>query len=104
MEAFHGAEAAEGAAAEFRRRFSEGALPTEIEEKTEEAGEQLLAVLLSRIDFAASNSEARRLISQGGVRVEQRKVDDPQAKVTVQPGSTLLIQVGKRRVCKVTAA
>lgn len=104
VESFHGAEAAEGAAAEFRRRFSEGALPTEIEVKTVEAGEQLLAVLLSRIDFAASNSEARRLISQGGVRVEQKKVDDPQAKVTVNPGTTLLIQVGKRRVCKVTAA
>ncbi len=103
VESFHGAEAAAAAAAEFRRRFSEGALPSEIEVKEVEAGEHLLAVLLSRIDFAASNSEARRVIGQGGVRVDQKKVADPHAKVHVQPGATLLIQVGKRRVCRVTA-
>ena len=103
VEALHGADAAAAAADEFRKRFTEGALPGEIELKQVPAGEHLLAVLLSRLDFASSNSEARRLITQGGVRLDQRKVSDPHAKVMVEAGTNLLVQVGKRRVCRVTA-
>lgn len=103
VEAFHGADAAAAAAEEFRKRFTEGALPSEIELKQVPAGEHQLVTLLSHLEFASSSSEARRLITQGGVRVDQRKVSDLQAKVVIEAGTDILVQVGKRRVCRVTA-
>lgn len=103
VEAFHGADAAAAAAEEFRKRFTEGALPSEIELKQVPAGEHQLVALLSQLEFASSSSEARRLITQGGVRVDQNKVSDLQAKVVIESGSDVLVQVGKRRVCRVTA-
>lgn len=103
VDAFHGADAAAAAAEEFRKRFTEGALPSEIELKLVPAGEHQLVTLLSHLEFASSSSEARRLITQGGVRVDQHKVSDLQARVVIEPGSEVLVQVGKRRVCRVTA-
>ena len=103
VEAFHGADAAAAAAEEFRKRFTEGALPSEIELKQVPAGEHQLVALLSQLEFASSSSEARRLITQGGVRVDQNKVADLQAKVVIKEGADVLVQVGKRRVCRVTA-
>lgn len=103
VDAFHGADAATAAAEEFRKRFTEGALPSEIELKQVPAGEHLLVTLLSNLDFASSSSEARRLITQGGVRVDLHKVSDLQARVMIEAGTDVLVQVGKRRVCRVTA-
>ena len=103
VEVFHGADAAAAAAEEFRKRFTEGALPSEIELKQVPAGEHQLVALLSQLEFASSSSEARRLITQGGVRVDQNKVADLQAKVVIKEGADVLVQVGKRRVCRVTA-
>jgi tyrosyl-tRNA synthetase len=45
-----------------------------------------------------SNSEARRLIAQGGVSVDGRRVTDPEDKVEVHTG--LVVRVGKRRFAR----
>ena len=51
---------------------------------------------MREIKLAASGSEARRLISQGGVRVDDEVVRDPNALLKpVKPG--FLLQVGPRR-------
>jgi tyrosyl-tRNA synthetase len=94
---FHSAEAASEAAAEFDRVFSQGALPDDIEEKTTGIkGPMPLVRALVDTGLCASNSEARRLIAQGGVSVDQSKVSD--AQQTLAPGRHLL-RVGKRRMC-----
>jgi tyrosyl-tRNA synthetase len=97
---FHDAKAADEAAAEFDRVFSQGALPEDIAEKT--LGEKgPLAVVKALVDaeLCASNSEARRLIAQGGVSVDQAKVTDVQQQL---PPGRYLLRVGKRRLCYVT--
>ena len=97
---FHDAAAADEAAAEFDRVFAHGALPEDIAEKTskEKAASHLVKALVDS-ELCASNSEARRLIGQGGVTVDQTKVSD--LLLQLPPGRHLL-RVGKRRLCYVT--
>jgi tyrosyl-tRNA synthetase len=76
----HGREAAEAAAETARRTFEEGAsdagLPAVMVAKSDiDAGIGLLKALVSA-GLAASNSEARRAIQGGGVRVNDIQVDD----------------------------
>ncbi|MBI3077112.1 MAG: tyrosine--tRNA ligase [Deltaproteobacteria bacterium] len=98
---YHGAEAARGARAEFDRVFRGGGLPDEVE-RVELRWEQpriRLPELLVAAGLAASRSEARRLISQGGVRLNGDRVVDPEHECQAR-GETL-VQVGKRRFRRV---
>ena len=81
-------------------------LPDEIPELAVDlAGEPDLGLLdlmgARHLGFAKSNSEGRRLVAQGGVRVEGEPVSDPTLRLG--PGS-YLVQVGKRRFGRVTLA
>ncbi len=96
---FHSAEAATEAASEFDRVFAHGALPDEIAEKNVGKGPLPLVKALVDASLCASNSEARRLIAQGGVSVDQTKVSDAQQSL---PPGRFLLRVGKRRMCYVT--
>lgn len=104
VEEFHDERAAVAAEGEFNRVFSGKKLPTDIPEVevTIETPTVLLSKVLVLAGLAGSNSEARRLMSQGGVRLDGENVSDP--KMTVTPGSEspLLIQVGKRRIANVS--
>jgi len=100
---FHSADAAEAAQCEFERVFSSGHLPQEIPELGISAtGEKmLLSKVLVEGKLAASNSEARRLIQQGGVKVDGNAVRDIKAEISTTGNEPILIQVGKRRFAKV---
>jgi tyrosyl-tRNA synthetase len=100
---FHTAEAAEHARLEFERVFSSGNLPQDIPEVSiSPPGEtMLLSKLLVAGGLAASNSEARRLIEQGGVKVDGESLRNIKTEVETTGGKPLLIQVGKRRFAKV---
>jgi tyrosyl-tRNA synthetase len=96
---FHSPSAAEAAEAEFNRVFKRKEIPDEIEERTLAAGAWKLPRLLVEATLVASMSEARRLIEQGGVRIDgERRADD---EVNLNAGQTILIQVGKRRFLRV---
>ncbi len=99
---FHSARAADEALTEFRKRFSEGHLPTEIPECTiDNSGQGLpLAAALKQAGLTKSTSEARRLISQGAVKVDGGRIED--VDNVISNGREYLVQVGKRRVAKVT--
>jgi len=97
---YYGPDAAQAAAEEFRRIFSEKEAPSEIPETAVPASELSggkigLARLIVVAGFASSNSEAMRLIGQGAVRLGDETLGDPQAQVVVKPGDVL--RVGKRR-------
>lgn len=101
---YHGAEAAERAAVEFDRVFREGGLPDEIPEATIRQedlreGRVLLAAALARAGLCATNSEGRRLIQSGAVRVDEEPLRDPAA--TLGPGR-YLVRVGKRKAARIT--
>jgi tyrosyl-tRNA synthetase len=101
---FHDAEAAEAAESEFRRIFSEGQRPTEIEEKSlpSSAEPQLLARIITAAGLAESNKDAQRLIAQGGVLVDDMKIESTKHTLEAAPGKSYVLKVGKRRFAKVT--
>ena len=100
----HGAEAAEAAAAEFTRRFRDHQRPSEVPAVALEARSWTLPALLKEAGLAQSTSEARRLIQQGGVRVDGEVIADVRHEVAVDAGADpLLLQAGKRRFAEVSA-
>ncbi|PYQ27416.1 MAG: tyrosine--tRNA ligase [Acidobacteria bacterium] len=103
---FHGDEAADAAEAEFRRVFSERQIPTDLEEKSLPASHepQLLAKVITLAGLAESNKDAQRLIAQGGVLVDDVKVDSTRHALDASAGRSYLLKVGKRRFAKITFA
>jgi tyrosyl-tRNA synthetase len=91
-------------AEEFNRIFRDKKLPSEIEEvslKNSELKEgKIWAIkLLSRLGLVSTNSQARRLIEQGGVSINQEKIIDPEIEVAVKDGA--IIRAGKKKFAKV---
>jgi tyrosyl-tRNA synthetase len=103
---FHGAAAAAAAEQRFRAVHQRRETPDEIEQvRLAASAEPLtLARVLVLAGLAPSNSEARRLIQQGAVRVDETSIRDPLGTVGAAAGSTRLIQVGKRRFARVVFA
>jgi len=92
----HGEQAAIQAEAEFVRIFQQRELPSEIP-VYEVSGDQPIPIidLLVGAGLAQSSSEARRLLAQGGVRVDDHKVEDIGFAVLPQEGT--IVRVGKRQ-------
>ncbi len=101
---FHDEAAAESAEAEFRRVFSDRQAPTDIEEKSLPASEepQLLAKVITAAGLAESNKDAQRLVAQGGVLVDDVKVDSTRHALEATAGKSYLLKVGKRRFARIT--
>jgi tyrosyl-tRNA synthetase len=97
----HSQQSAEKAEEEFKRRFVQKELPDEIEETSVVAGVHKLAELLTSTGLAASKGEARRLIEQGGVKLNGEKASVASADISIDAGNSLLLQVGKRRFLRV---
>ncbi|NLO74692.1 MAG: tyrosine--tRNA ligase, partial [candidate division WS1 bacterium] len=89
---------------EFDRVFAEGQRPVEMPEIVITPAEAQAGVpiiqLIRRAEFTSSNSEARRLVRQRAVRLNEVTIDDEKAQVGVQDGDVL--QVGKLRFGRLT--
>lgn len=96
---FHSQRAATEAEEEFNRRFVQKEIPDEIEEKQIASGSYNLAELLAQTNLAASKKEAKRLIEQGGVKLNGEKVSNTGAEIELK--EEILLQVGKRKFLKV---
>ncbi|WP_421617628.1 tyrosine--tRNA ligase [Brevibacillus sp. TJ4] len=101
---YHGAEAAEEAENYFKTVFQQRALPTDIPEVTVdlsayENGEANIVNLAFDLGLAASKGEARRMVQQGAVKVNEEKVDDINQSVKLTAG--MVVQVGKRKFAKI---
>ncbi len=103
---YNGAEAADKAAMEFRRRSS-GEDPLEIPDITLAAGKLdsdgriPVFVLVKELGLESSTSNARRVIAQGGVNIgaNRESIEDPKALIAVTDG--LIVRVGKRKIVRV---
>ena len=94
---FHGAAAADEARAAFDRQFSQGEVPQDVPAVAFTWDAPVaLPVLLRDLGLAESSSDARRVIEQGGVKLDGAVCKDPKFAVS-PPGAPLLVQVGKRR-------
>ncbi|HXN32587.1 MAG TPA: tyrosine--tRNA ligase [Polyangiaceae bacterium] len=96
IERFHGADAAASAASEFEGVYGRDAVPEHVARVVVDArgGVAELAWALKQANLAASTSEARRLVEQGGVEVDGARVTDP--KTRLDPGSEHLVRVGSK--------
>ncbi|MCS7233226.1 MAG: tyrosine--tRNA ligase [Synergistetes bacterium] len=99
VKTYHSEEDAMRAKEEFEKVFSKKELPSEIPLKTFSEKEKVLIDLLVEGGLISSKGEAKRLLSQGGVRVDGVKVEDPYYLVNL--GQERIIQVGKRKFLRV---
>lgn len=99
---YHGTEAAQIAEENFKKVFQKGQLPDDIPEVTLTEPELKQNVWLPRLlvalEMTSSTSEARRLITQGAVKIDGEKETDPTAQIA--PVDGMIIQVGKRKFAK----
>jgi tyrosyl-tRNA synthetase len=100
VERFYDRTTAEAARKTFIARFRGGAMPEDIPERTlDTAGEGLgIAAALTACGLTGSNSEAFRMIKQGGVKIDGEKVSD--RGLQLDAGFSGILQVGKRKFCK----
>jgi len=100
VERFNDRAAADAARETFIARFRGGAMPEDIPEKTLDTGGEGLgiATALTQCGLTSSNSEAFRMVKQGGVRIDGEKVSDRTLQLAA--GFVGILQVGKRKFCK----
>lgn len=90
---FHNGEAARVAREEFLRVFSRRELPTEMETYAM-SGPMPIVELLVATQFAPSKTEARRLVQQGGVKLNEDKIAQMDAVI---PAAEAILSVGRRK-------
>ncbi|MFN3883860.1 MAG: tyrosine--tRNA ligase [Rhodocyclaceae bacterium] len=95
---FHGQDAARLALEDFVARFQRGAIPDDMPELSLPAGP--VAQVMKQAGLVASTSEAMRLIEGGGVRIDGVKIED--RALQLKAGTTIVLQVGKRKFARVS--
>ena len=93
----HSPEAAERAREHFHRVHRLRELPEQMPEIAVPQRSRIIELIVLA-GFARSNNEARRLVTQGGVRLDGRRVDDPEEVVELD--EPIVLQVGKRRFAR----
>ena len=100
---YHGEAKAQEAAQEFENVFSKGGMPedipeVEISQDDLEDGELWIVKIVAATGMVDSNSEARRMIKQGAVRINDKKYEKINLDLEVEDG--MIVQIGKRRYAK----
>lgn len=97
---YHSNEDADLAQAEFDKIFKSKDSPTDIREVTVKSPKcEDLPQMLLDLKLATSKSEARRLIEQGGVRIDKAPITDIKAEICFH--DKMVIQVGKLKFVRV---
>ncbi len=100
VEIYHSPEAAERAKKEFEKVFEEKELPSLIPSFKLGAKNVNILDLLVRMKLASSKSEAKRLVLQGGVRIDGKVQKDWRKAVEIKKG--LVLQAGRRKFAKIS--
>lgn len=101
---YHGKEAAELAEQHFSAVFRNRSFPEHIDEfrisqNLMEDGCIQVCKLLVTLGFASSNSEARRSVVQGAVKLNGARISDPYVRIELHSGD--IMQSGKRKFAKI---
>ncbi len=99
---FHGVVAAEEAMGTFIARFRKGELPDDLETSTVNVGiaGKPLANVLVDCGLTTTTSDGHRMVRQGAVRIDGERIDD--SRQLMLPRQVVVLQVGKRRVARVS--
>lgn len=97
---YHGAEEGIKAKEWFENVFSKKNLDVDLPE-VEIAGKEegIIELLVSTLKFANTTSEARRLIEQGGFKINDEAIKDVKSSVKLESG--MIIRAGKKKIIKV---
>jgi tyrosyl-tRNA synthetase len=98
VEQFYDKAAAEAAAEGFEKVFAQNQLPDEMPEVELSPETVTVSKLLIQCGLVESGGEAKRMVKQGGVRINDEKIDDPNLQIT--PADGMVVQVGKRKFAK----
>jgi tyrosyl-tRNA synthetase len=99
---FHGEAAAKKAAEEFQRVFRDRQAPEDAPVITQALSEpKRLSALLAEWKLAPSRSEAERLIKQGGVEIDNARVEDVQRQIDLSKPSEFLLRAGKKKFVRI---
>jgi tyrosyl-tRNA synthetase len=99
VEMYHSKDAAIAAEEEFDNIFIKKGIPDDIPEiKIEDASINILD-LITKVNFAPTKSEARRLVIQGGVTINDNKITDFKADISIE--DDMILKVGKRKFIKI---
>lgn len=99
VKVYYGDKAAENAEGQFERVFVQGQLPEKIPTVALKKGNYNLVELLVKISLTGSKNEAKRLINEGAVRVDDKIIKDYKEKIDII--SNIVIRVGKRKFVKI---
>ena len=97
-EVFHGAEAADRAQAEFRRVVDEGQSRQDVTEAVIQAEGAAIAAIDIAVatGLTTSRGDARRLIQQGGLEINDRRQTDPTQEIAADELAGAIVKMGKR--------
>ncbi len=95
---YHNSDAAFTAEKEFDALFIQKDEPDDMPEYKLAESEKLIGIMVKN-GMVASNGEGKRMISQGGVRLDKEKVDDIHS--TIEPGKNVVLKVGKRKFLRI---
>ncbi|MBI4992474.1 MAG: tyrosine--tRNA ligase [Candidatus Harrisonbacteria bacterium] len=98
---YHDNKMAQKAEEEFVRVVSHKEAPSELESIKLKVKKLTLVNLLVETKMAPSKSEARRLVEQGGVKLDEEKQNDPNKSIELE--REILLQVGKRKYLRVSS-
>jgi tyrosyl-tRNA synthetase len=101
---YHGAEAGRQARAAFQQKFSEREFPAEPDVRLTLTKADLrdgqtisLVDLVAKTGLVPSKSEARRLIIQGGLEVDEQQQGDAKAVLSLVTGRAYRLKIGRRK-------
>ncbi|MDR8391308.1 tyrosine--tRNA ligase [Aliifodinibius sp. S!AR15-10] len=97
---YHGGAAAK----EARNHFEQTVINKEISDDAPtyeyDAGEEVrLLDIIAETGFTESNGQTKRLIKQGGVSIDDKKITDKGYSITFEEDTELVLKVGKRNFC-----
>jgi len=95
----HNKKAAQKAEEEFERVFKQKQKPSQILAYKAKSKKYQIIDLLVETKMAPSKSEAKRLIEQGGVRIDNQRINDWQKQIEIK--DKMIIQAGKRKFVQI---
>lgn len=96
---YHGEAASEAALATWKKVHSEKQVPDDMPSHTVTEPTALFRIMVDS-KLCAGSGEAKRLVQEGGVRINGEQVKDPNQQVSVENGTELVLQVGRRKFVK----
>jgi tyrosyl-tRNA synthetase len=96
---YHDEDAAQKAESDFDALFIKKDIPDDIPEYALSSTETLVSIMVGN-NLVSSNGDAKRMIKQGAVKLDDEKVSD--MSLEISPGSEKVLKVGKRKFLRIT--